>query len=245
MKYPGGKARNAKEIADYINRVIGTFPYLEPFCGALSVACKVNAEYKIMSDADKYIISLWRAVKNGWQPPTEVSEKRYNEIRENPDAYPEELVAFVSHACSFAGAYWGGYARNKRGTNYALEGFNSVMKKKPFLKHMHFSVFDYNWSLARNMVIYCDPPYRGSTHKYRYNKKEGFDSDLFWERVKIWAKNNVVFVSEFSAPEWVGEPIHQFNLQKSMSPLKMSHYTENLYQVGGGAKLKPRQPKLL
>ena len=234
MMYPGGKAKNATKIASYINPYIGTRTYLEPFCGALSVACKVNAEYKIMSDADKYIISLWRAVKNGWQPPTDVSEKRYNEIRENPDAYPKELVAFVSHSCSFAGAYWGGYARDSRGTIYALEGSKGVMKKKPFLKGMNFFVRYYaDWVNLKDMVIYCDPPYRGSTHKYRYNKKEGFDSDLFWERVKIWAKNNVVFVSEFSAPEWVGEPIHRFNLQKAMSTLKTGRYTENLYRVGG------------
>jgi len=234
MKYPGGKAKNATKIASYINPYIGTRTYLEPFCGALSVACKVNAEYKIMSDADKYIISLWRAVKNGWQPPTEVSEKRYNEIRENPNAYPEELVAFVSHACSFAGAYWGGYARDKKRTNYALTGFNSVMKKKPFLLNMNFSVRRYaDWDNVRGMIIYCDPPYRDTTQKYRVNKKDGFDSDAFWEQVKVWASNNIVFVSEFSAPEWVGEPIHQFNLHKAMGTLKTGRYTENLYQVGG------------
>jgi len=246
MKYPGGKAKNATKIASYINPYIGTRTYLEPFCGALSVACKVNAEYKIMSDADKYIISLWRAVKNGWQPPTEVSEKRYNEIRENPDAYPEELVAFVSHACSFAGAYWGGYARDKTNRDYAFVGSKGVMKKKPFLKGMNFFECSYtHWANITEAVIYCDPPYKDTSQEYRVNKKQRFDSDAFWEQVKLWASNNTVFISELSAPEWVGEPIHQFNLHKSMSPIKTSHYTENLYQVGGGAKLKPRQPKLL
>jgi len=247
MQYPGGKARNAKEIADYINRVIGTFPYLEPFCGALSVGCKVNAEYKTMSDVDEYMISMWRAVQNGWQPPIDVSEETYKTIRKTPGAYPKEMVAFVSHSCSFAGAYWGGYARDKKGkTNFALTGFKGVMKKKPFLKRMNFFECSYtHWANVKDAVIYCDPPYRDTTQKYRVNKKDGFDSDAFWEQVKLWACNNIVFISELSAPEWVGEPIHQFNLRSTMGMDKTSHYTENLYQVGGGAKLKPRQPKLL
>jgi len=233
MKYAGGKARNSKMIAGYINHHTGDAGFLEPFCGSISVGCKVNAEYKIMSDADSYMISLWRAIDNGWQPPTEVSEKTYNEIRENPDAYPKELVAFVSHACSFAGAYWGGYARDKTNREYALQGFNGIMKKKPFMKHMHFFARDYtHWASVRGMVIYCDPPYRDTTQKYRHNKKDGFDSDAFWEQVKEWAKNNIVFISEFSAPEWVGEPIYRFDCQKAMSTIKTGRYTENIYQVG-------------
>jgi len=246
MQYPGGKARNAKEIADYINRVIGTFPYLEPFCGALSVGCKVNAEYKTMSDVDEYMISMWRAVQNGWQPPIDVSEETYKTIRKTPGAYPKEMVAFVSHSCSFAGAYWNGYARNKRGTNYALLGSNGVMKKKPVLASMNFFKCSYtHWANVKDAVIYCDPPYRDTTQKYRVNERDGFDSDAFWEQVKLWASNNTVFISELSAPEWAGEPIHRFNLRSTMGMDKTSHYTENLYQVGGGAKLKPRQPKLL
>jgi len=245
MQYPGGKARNAKEIADYINRVIGTVPYLEPFCGALSVGCKVIAERKTMSDVDTYMISMWRAVQNGWQPPIDVSEEMYMAIRKNNEEYPKELVAFVRHACSYA-AVGGVYARNKRGTNYALRGFKGLMKKKPFLKRMNFFECSYtHWANVTGAVIYCDPPYRDTAQEYRVNKREDFDSDSFWEQVKLWASNNTVFISELSAPEWVGEPIHQFNLHKSMSPIKTSHYTENLYQVGGGAKLKPRQPKLL
>jgi len=247
MQYPGGKARNAKEIADYINRVIGTRTYLEPFCGSISVGCAVIAKDKTMSDVDTYMISMWRAVQNGWQPPIDVSEEMYMAIRKNNEEYPEELVAFVSHACSFAGAYWGGYARDKKGkTNFALTGFRVVMKNKPFLSNMNFFKCSYtHWANVTGAVIYCDPPYRDTTQKYRVNERDGFDSDAFWEQVKVWAKNNIVFVSEFSAPEWAGEPIHRFNLRSTMGMDKTSHYTENLYQVGGGAKLKPRQPKLL
>jgi site-specific DNA-adenine methylase len=232
MKYPGGKARNAKKIAGYINRVVGTRIYLEPFCGAISVGCAVIAERKMMSDLDEYMISMWRAVQNGWQPPVDVSEETYMAIRKTPKEYPEELVAFVRHACSFA-ALGRGYARDKVGTNYALVGSKGVMKKKPFLLNMKFLECSYtHWADIKDAVIYCDPPYMGAYQEYRVNKKQRFDSDAFWEQVKVWASNNIVFISEFSAPEWVGEPIHQFDCQKAMSTLKTGRYTENLYQVG-------------
>jgi len=238
VQYPGGKFRNARVIAGWVNPYLKNRIYLEPFAGALSVGCALDPvyNYKLMSDLDDNMMSLWRAVQNGWEPPKAVSREMYAAVKGNSADYPKELVAFVSHACSYAGGYWAGYASNKIGTNYAFTGYKSIAAKKLLLGGMKFLTCPYTaWANVRGMVIYCDPPYSASTQKYRVNqtKKNKFDSEAFWEQVKVWRdNNNIVLISEFQAPAWVGEPVHQFNLRRVMGTDKSGHYTENLYRVG-------------
>ena len=50
----------------------------------------------------------------------------------------------------------------------------------------------------KNKVIYCDPPYVMSSHKYY---KENFDIDEFWNWVREQSKWNKVFVSECDVPD--------------------------------------------
>ena len=57
-----------------------------------------------------------------------------------------------------------------------------------------------------NCLIYCDPPYQG-TSGY---KTGSFDHEKFFEWCGQQAKNNIVFVSEYNAPNdfievWRGE----------------------------------------
>lgn len=44
-------------------------------------------------------------------------------------------------------------------------------------------------------VVYCDPPYQGTSAAYN----KGFDNYKFWEWVRT--RNYPVYVSEYSAPE--------------------------------------------
>ena len=47
-------------------------------------------------------------------------------------------------------------------------------------------------------MIYCDPPYKGTK---TYNTSKNFDHEQFYEWCREQAKKNVVFVSEYEAPE--------------------------------------------
>ena len=55
-------------------------------------------------------------------------------------------------------------------------------------------------------MIYCDPPYQGTTGY----KTGAFDHDKSFNWCRDQAKNNIVFVSEYNAPDdfievWQGE----------------------------------------
>ena len=55
------------------------------------------------------------------------------------------------------------------------------------------------------MLIYCDPPYQTTKHpiKYRTDTKhyDIFDNEKFWNTMRVWSKNNHVFISETTAPD--------------------------------------------
>ena len=107
MRYLGGKHRLAKHILPIIlkNRKEGQY-YVEPFLGAANTFCKVQ-DPKIGSDNNKYLIAMWMALQEGWEPPSEVPEELYIYVNNNKEENLP-LTAFVGFGCSFSGKFFGG-----------------------------------------------------------------------------------------------------------------------------------------
>lgn len=196
MHYLGGKARLGKKIASALSQFKNNHNiFLEPFCGALNVTIHINGMQRKLSDIHCDLIELYKALQNGWIPPDKVSERLYNDLKND---FPSALRAFVGFVCSFGGKYFGGYARDpKSDRNYALNAKNSLLKKLNYIKDVEFTCIDYKLLKPDNCLIYCDPPYRNTT---KYNGTIGFDSDEFWDIMRIWSKNNTVIISEYQAP---------------------------------------------
>ena len=172
--------------------------YVEPFCGSVNVASKVNIKNKILNDKNPYLIAMFKKLQEGWIPPTIVTEEDYANAKKNQDKEPH-IAGFVGFACSFAGKYWGGYARDSKGGgegNYALRGHNSILKKMEGLKDAIFTCSDFKDLDYENCLIYCDPPYKGTTPYYKKILGE-FPYDNFIEWVKSQSKKNTVLVSEY------------------------------------------------
>ena len=105
------------------------------------------------------------------------------------------------HGAGLGGKYFAGYAQKwagNSGRNFFNEFKTSIGKikstiNKPNVQFYNKSYADFN---PKNMLIYCDPPYK-STEGYSTGD---FDHDLFWETMRRWSKDNCVFISEESAP---------------------------------------------
>ena len=198
MQYFGGKQRICKYIAEAINDTHTHTQYVEPFCGSCNVASKVNIKNKILNDKNNYLIHMFKELQNGWIPPDLVTEEDYKLARINQDKEPH-VAGFIGFACSFAGKFWGGYARDKKGENsgnYALRGKNSILKKMETLMNSEFSCKDFLELNFENSLIYCDPPYRNTTSYYKKILGE-FPYDKFIDWVKEQSKNNTVIISEY------------------------------------------------
>jgi DNA adenine methylase len=201
MKYMGSKNKYAKDLLKIIlkNRLKNQW-YVEPFAGGFNIIDKVDGK-RIANDINYYLIELFKAIQNGWIPPDEISETEYKDIRNNMDRHPDHLIGFVGFGCSYAGKWFGGYARGKnskgQNRNYCLESKKNILKQKDLIKDIIIKNENYlDLYIPENSIIYCDPPYESTT-----SYKTEFDHNEFWEWVRTKSKNNYVFVSEYKAPD--------------------------------------------
>ena len=81
--------------------------------------------------------------------------------------------------------------------NYSANAARSLEKKLPGLIGVRLFDKPYQDFTPRGMVIYCDPPYQGTT---QYGAVGEFDSDTFWITMSKWCRDNVVLVSEYNCP---------------------------------------------
>lgn len=144
---------------------------------------------------------MFEAIKGGWEIPEEISVEEYKRIKENKDEN-KPLTGFVGFGCSFGGKWFGGYAHLKdyEHKNYAQYSKNSLLRKMKGLKeNTFFSCLDYkNVLIPNNSIVYCDPPYAGTT---KYSNSKNFDHVEFWEYIRVISESNLVFISEYNAPE--------------------------------------------
>lgn len=197
MYYFGGKFRTSTQISSYINSKIGDRNYIEPFVGGAWVLHKIKARQRHASDICKPLISLYQKLQQGWDPPSEVSETEYSLAKQGK--LSEELEAFIGFGCSFSGKWFGGYARDSSGRNYAKNARNSLLKKRSGLLNVSFTHSSYlDLNIDSESLIYCDPPYSGTTG---YPAAGDFDSNTFWNWVRKESTNSIVLVSEYKAPE--------------------------------------------
>ncbi len=151
------------------------------------------------SDANKAVVTMWREACNGWVPPDTLSEEEYAEIKARQDA-DGPLTAFAMVGCSFSGKWGAGFARG-RSENYPLEAKRGVQRKAKMMRlnTPTFRACDYRDVQPVDSVIYCDPPYEGTTG---YGGVSAWDSEAFWDAVREWStRGNTVFVSELNAPD--------------------------------------------
>ena len=202
MVYMGSKNRIAKELIPIITKDLKPNQwYVEPFVGGANMIDKIEHPYKLGADNNKYLIALLKAVWNGQELPEYINKDEYIAVKTNKDNYPDWYVGFVGFVSSFRAKFFGGYSgycTTKTGIqrNYIKERINNILKQNLDGIKLVCSSYD-ALDIPANSIIYCDPPYNGTT-KY----KDSFDSDAFWQWCRDKAKEgHTVYVSEYNAPE--------------------------------------------
>lgn len=148
MQYLGGKCRIAKPISELIlQKKEGTKTFVSLFCGGCAIETKLAPHFEnvICNDLHPYLIAMYQALQNGYDLPENISEEQYRYIREHKDE-DKALTGFVGFGCSFGAEWFSGYARNKRGDNYAKRGRNAIMRDIENLKTAKFTCTDYRRS---------------------------------------------------------------------------------------------------
>lgn len=195
MQYFGGKYKIANDIVNILNQYRKQNQlFVEPFVGAANIVSRMSGE-RHAYDLHKELINMYKALQNGWIPPTSLTNEEYIEIRQNGS---DELKAFAGFGCSFSGKYFGGYAKNKRGDNFAMNTHNSLLRKISTMKDVKFENKSYLDISYTDALIYCDPPYVNTT-KYKIGD---FDTEKFWQWCRDMSnKGNTLIISEYIAPD--------------------------------------------
>ncbi|QSF43355.1 DNA adenine methylase [Paenibacillus tianjinensis] len=233
----GSKARLAKDIAPKINDLISKnniSTYIEPFVGGANMIEHVKCENRIGSDNNDYLIEMWSKLQQGWKPPEQLTKEQYQQIRDNKNKYSKELVSIAGFCATYNAKWFGGYAgivKTKIDTyrNYYDESVRNILKQVEKLGDVQFLNVDYTYfSNYKNCLIYCDPPYQGTT---QYGTSKDFDYNKFWNWVREMSKENVVLVSEYNAPEDFNI-IYEKTLTTTLDKNSRKSDTEKLYIIG-------------
>jgi len=208
MRYLGGKHRQGPKIAEHIAHAwCGQRDYFEPFCGAMGAAYRVVQAMQRtkdvlptfhLSDGNEALVTMWRAVLQGWEPPDSISEDEYNALREEQDP-ANPVTAFAGFGSAFGAHWFSTYARGGDGRDFATQAKMSILRKAKVLKtverlgivHRSFETVQ-----PEGAIVYLDPPYAGKSNGYPVE----FDYDGFWAYARMLAETNLVCITEFQAP---------------------------------------------
>jgi DNA adenine methylase len=199
MKYMGSKARIAKYILPIIlkDRKEGQW-YVEPFCGGCNTLDKVTGN-RVGCDSNLNVINSMIAIRDCVcdlpKDNKQFTEEDYKELRTSNYKYK----SYAGFAFSYSGKWLGGWCRDGLDSrDYVAESYRNALNQSPLLQGVqlvHKSYLDLEFK--QNYIIYCDPPYEGSTgYKDKFNHAEFWD----WCR-RMKAEGHTIFISEYSAPE--------------------------------------------
>lgn len=157
----------------------------------------------------------------------------------NKSGFLKQEVALAGLCATYNAKWFGGYAgivHTKIGTerNYYDEAVRNVLKQVSVLKDVTFTCGDYLSIIPYNAVVYCDPPYQGTT-KY----KDELNYDTYWNWVREISKDNIVLCSEYNAPSDF-ECIWSKELTTTLDKASRSKAVEKLFTYKNSTPLYPR-----
>ena len=198
MRYFGGKQRISKQLSQYLNSQLkDSQPFVDLFCGSCNIISKIDTDrLRIANDKHKYLISMWKALQDGWQMPDNISEEEYKYIRDHKDENPA-LTGFVGFGLSYSGKWFGGYCRGGKDRNYCLNAKNSNNKILKNITDVKFYNLNYDEvPIPDGALVYCDIPYKNTT-SYCKSEVGEFNHEEFYDWVRRNSDKYDIYVSEY------------------------------------------------
>lgn len=198
MKYMGSKRRIAKYILPIMlaSRSEGQC-WVEPFVGGANMIDKVDG-WRIGADSNRYLIEALLDIRDNLhllpRDSKMFSEADYLSLRASDDHPHKGYLGFTS---SYGGKWLGGWSRSGS-RDYVAESYRNAVKQSPLLQGLELFNCPYDELLIpKKSIIYCDPPYAGTTgYRGKFNHPD------FWQWCRDKKKEgHTVFISEYNAPD--------------------------------------------
>jgi DNA adenine methylase len=230
MTYQGSKEKLASRIVPILEKLRKPGQlYWEPFLGSAAILSRM-ANPRMGTDNMTCLIMLWNEVINDtFIEPAYLTKEHYENLMKDPR--PTAMRAYAGFFWSFSGMFNKGYSpeffQNSR-------SFHKMRLRAKKMIGAFIRSSDYRLPGTRDALIYCDPPYKGTT---TYNGIDVFDYDTFYEwcHMKQMAGNTVV-ISEYDMPEQWFIQVNEFPASVSLGVSKREKSKpEKLYVPKPGA----------
>lgn len=213
MHYQGGKTLIARRLSETIlAHTPARTEYYEPFVGGAGMADYMGHHFKRAHYSDLHgpLILMWQAAHAGLIMhgdathffPADIDRADYDYHKSKQPHSP--ATALIGFGSGFGGKYYGSYvyADVRDGRTYHHVALRSITKKLKGALAQEATTFNHaayeTIDPASGAVIYCDPPYAGTTGY----STGAFNHDAFWEWCRQQARRGChVYVSEYTAPD--------------------------------------------
>jgi len=206
LRYPGGKSRAIKKMAQFLPDMSKYKEYREPFLGGGSVALHMTQTYPHL---EVWVNDLYEPLVNFWQQLQDEANEITTRLKTFKTAYPtpdrarelfiesKELVNdqkqsditravsfYVVNKCSFSGlTESSSFSSQASDSNFSLRGIEKLPEYSEIIQNWVITNLTYERMSCdeKDVFTYLDPPYeiKSSLYGKKGGMHKGFDHDAF------------------------------------------------------------------
>tara|TARA_S200002703_G_scaffold3562_1_gene5089 strand:- start:1491 stop:2324 length:834 start_codon:yes stop_codon:yes gene_type:complete len=209
LRYPGGKSRAVKKMAEFFPLFKDYSEYREPFLGGGSVALYITQMYPHL---DIWVNDLYEPLYNFWCELQENGDEIRSQLVQLKQRHPDPASAkvlfleskeYLSHEprkcdataravsfyivnkCSFSGlTESSSFSKQASDSNFSMRGIDKLPYYSQLIKKWKITNLSYEKLLTddKKAFVYLDPPYEIKSNLYgkKGNMHKGFDHDQFF-----------------------------------------------------------------
>ncbi len=208
LRYPGGKSRAIKKMAQFLPDMSKYKEYREPFLGGGSVALYITQTYPHL---EIWVNDLYEPLVNFWQQLQDNGNEIATRLRTFKTAYPtperakelflesKELINdgmvsdtsravafYIVNKCSFSGlTESSSFSKQASDSNFSLRGIEKLPEYSEIIQNWVITNLTYERMSCdeKDVFTYLDPPYeiKSSLYGKKGGMHKGFNHDAFAE----------------------------------------------------------------
>ena len=211
LRYPGGKSRAIKKIAQFFPDLDAYTEYREPFLGGGSVAIYITLQYPTL---DVWVNDLYEPLYTFWKQLQLSGEKLRDELLQLKQRHPDPSSArnlfieakeylqknewttepfhkavsfYIVNKCSFSGLTENSsFSKMASDQNFSITGIDNLPYYSSLIKKWHITNLPFEKCMTDDpyAFIYLDPPYaiKDNLYGHKGDMHKGFDHDRFYRK---------------------------------------------------------------
>ena len=207
LRYPGGKSRATKKMAEFFPLFKDYTEFREPFVGGGSVALYITQMYPHL---DIWVNDLYQPLYNFWKELQYDGRKLRDELLQLKYRHPEPVSAkqlfldakeklnddsasnlsravcfYIVNKCSFSGlTESSSFSKQASESNFSMRGIDKLPYYGELIQDWRITNLSYEELLTnkKESFVYLDPPYEIKSNLYgkKGGMHKGFDHDEFF-----------------------------------------------------------------